>query len=64
MIKIKIPQLKPIKLKDYGFGLFLYNDQLCLKTEDGECYYCSSGEALESKDNEIINNSVITPLEY
>lgn len=64
MVKIKIPELKPMKLKDYGFGLFMYNNMLCLKTVEGVCYYCNSGEELGSKDDVMINNLVIIPLEY
>lgn len=59
----KLGILKPMKLKDYSFGLFLFEDYLCLKTLDGGAYDASSGEDFFEYFG--VNESVeITPLEY
>lgn len=69
-VTYKFNHLNPIKLKDYGFGLFLLDendDTLYIKCEYGECYNVSTGEFLNyqlrltDKQTEELE---IIPIEY
>lgn len=55
--------LEPIKLKNYGFGLFLFEDKLCFKSDSGESFVVSTGENFEEA-MKVSDNIEIIPLEY
>lgn len=59
----KFGVLDPIKLKDYGFGLFLFKDQLCFKADRGGVFVVNSGEKFEEAFG-VNQNIEVIPLEY
>lgn len=60
-------KLKPCKLKFCEPGLFVFDGELCFKTEYGNrCYCVSTGERFWGGTNNIVefNDLIVYPVEY
>lgn len=60
----KFNTLDPMPLGKYGFGLFLFDNKLCLKSESGIPFVCSTGEVLYENKIDERNELIITPIEF